>query len=433
MDARAQLTAPVGASSAAPRFWISAPVWQYLACVIIAFIVLRLPVFFITVTPVSDDAWYVHRAIDIAAGRGYTENGIPTAWWPVGYPGFLAGLFTVFGPNLLAVKLSNLAFGIGSIYLIYDLSKLMFQSEAAARLAVIFYTLYPNQVAYTAFPESEPLFTLMLLGALGIFARKPGLVGIGLAGAVLGAATLVKAQTILFPGFLLLVYGWMARRQVSLRRLVTSFVIMYSACFLVISPWTLRNYRVFDSFVPVATSGGTALYMGNNPKATGRDQNIEELLPILALPRAPHQLEIDKEAKSAAIAWITAHPWQVVALMPKKIWYLWARDGEGEWGFEAGYARYVDQVLTFRTLRWINQFYYLALMMLSVLAVYQLRRRPGDRNQWWYLGVIVVLHTTIVSMIFTGQPRYHFPAMPWVCMYAAWFTVCGNAWKVRRA
>jgi len=33
---------------------------------------------------VSDFAWYYQRAMDIAAGRGYSANGIRTAYWPAG-------------------------------------------------------------------------------------------------------------------------------------------------------------------------------------------------------------------------------------------------------------------------------------------------------------------------------------------------------------
>ncbi|MEP6878259.1 MAG: hypothetical protein ABI865_05375, partial [Nitrosospira sp.] len=29
-------------------------------------------------------------------------------------------------------------------------------------------------------------------------------------------------------------------------------------------------------------------------------------------------------------------------------------------------------------------------------------------------------YLTAISIVFSGQPRFHFPVMPWVIMYAAW-------------
>src|SRR5215831_20037442 len=46
--------------------------------------------------PVSDAKWYFDRAVSIVHGNGYAFDGIPTAFWPVGYPGFLALLFWSF-------------------------------------------------------------------------------------------------------------------------------------------------------------------------------------------------------------------------------------------------------------------------------------------------------------------------------------------------
>src|ERR1700757_3689740 len=58
----------------------------------------------------SDFAWYYARAVGIAAGSGYAEHGILTAFWPVGWPGFLAALFTAIGPSEQAGQIANLLF-----------------------------------------------------------------------------------------------------------------------------------------------------------------------------------------------------------------------------------------------------------------------------------------------------------------------------------
>ena len=44
----------------------------------------------------SDAGWFLQRGLSIARGEGYAEGGYPTAYWPVGYPGFLGVLFYLF-------------------------------------------------------------------------------------------------------------------------------------------------------------------------------------------------------------------------------------------------------------------------------------------------------------------------------------------------
>ena len=64
----------------------------------------------------SDAAWYLSRASSIAAGEGYTEGGYPTAYWPVGYPGFLGVLFYLFGQSALVGQAANLLMAAGHIF-----------------------------------------------------------------------------------------------------------------------------------------------------------------------------------------------------------------------------------------------------------------------------------------------------------------------------
>jgi hypothetical protein len=35
-------------------------------------------------------------------------------------------------------------------------------------------------------------------------------------------------------------------------------------------------------------------------------------------------------------------------------------------------------------------------------------------------GYALIADFTAISIVFSGQSRFHFPLMPWVAMYAAW-------------
>ena len=83
---------------------------NFLPISFLLFVSIRLLlIFFVPATdPFSDAAWYLNRATTLAEQGTYSERGILTAFWPVGYPVFLGLLFKVTGVSLLAAKLANL-------------------------------------------------------------------------------------------------------------------------------------------------------------------------------------------------------------------------------------------------------------------------------------------------------------------------------------
>ena len=82
---------------------------------------------------------------------------------------------------------------------------------------------------------------------------------------------------------------------------------------IVIGPWTLRNYRVFDQFVLVSTNGGFGVYGANNPQATGGylERWPEDLMRM-------SELDADREGKRRAAAWIVANPARFLTLALEK-------------------------------------------------------------------------------------------------------------------
>ena len=93
----------------------------------------------------------------------------------------------------------------------------------------------------------------------------------------------------------------------------------------------------------------------------------------------------------------------------------------------SGYPHYEQNWQIFRTVRWINQIFYTlllagALVSVVLLALIKKGRANGPAGAWpWMLiGYCLMIYLTLISAVFSGQPRFHFPAMPWVIMYAAW-------------
>src|SRR2546428_1686741 len=74
-------------------------------CLVLGVVVRVLWIWVVDAPQVSDYGWYYQRALTLGQGRGYSVYGISTAYWSVGYPGFVGMIFKVFGPSLLVAKM----------------------------------------------------------------------------------------------------------------------------------------------------------------------------------------------------------------------------------------------------------------------------------------------------------------------------------------
>src|SRR5215471_3270358 len=137
-------------------------------CLCLAAVVRLFWIWFVDAEQVSDFFLYDQFARNIADGKGYSLNGIPTGYWPIGYPGLLGAVYYIVGKSILIGKLLNIALYLGAIFLTYRFSQRLFQSEYAARVTVCLLCFYPNHVAYTALLSSEILFVFLV--ALSAFA-----------------------------------------------------------------------------------------------------------------------------------------------------------------------------------------------------------------------------------------------------------------------
>ena len=191
----------------------------------------------------------------------FTLDGIhPTAINPPGYP-FLLMAFGALGFNRVMLRMLNFFALAASILISYLWIKE--QSDARAGLIgvglivcypVLFYT------AGTFFPQTFGAFLFLL--ALYLVSKKSlRLWQAGIAGLVFGSLILAIPT---FAFGIPLIGLWLVWRGRAWR----SALLFVVAASLMIGIWTYRNYRVFHSFVFVATNSGYNFLIGNAPETT---------------------------------------------------------------------------------------------------------------------------------------------------------------------
>jgi hypothetical protein len=173
----------------------------------------------------------------------------------------------------------------------------------------------------------------------------------------------------------------------------------FGAAVLIILPWTVRNYLLLDRFVPIAASGGRALYGANNPLSLSRemkgywdDQAVEKTLPETQQMTI---VQIDGYCYNKALEWIT-HTIKTTPLdfFRLELWKfqkayfprLWNRTSSAKIVFAFAYTLVTifgiaGLILSFRRAKTFSLFYCIVLTHLFVTLLYfgEMRQRaPFD-------------------------------------------------------
>ena len=399
-----------------------------------AYLLPRLLLCLLHVTPTSDADYYVQRATELAAGRGYLSiHGVPTAYWPPGWPLALSLAFHAFGPGLWAIKLLNLAAATLTGWLVLDLGPRLFRLPGAGRLGLLLLALYPNNFAYLPLGLTEVFYTALLLAGCWLMIARGDFVSLGLAGLVFGVATLVKAQTLVCVP-LILAIGLLRQAQAApafwrgilrgIPKTFGRFVLIIAFAALVVAPWSMRNARELGQPVLLSTNGGITLLTGNCDTCNGGFTPDDPVVKALDARTDLDEVAYDREAKRLGMAWIRSHPARFLEMMPVKLFKLWGPDGEAQWAYEKGYTGFGTHASLFHAMRAINQLWYWSLLAGAAVAAAMMirqRRRAGEAwVDWWLLPYCIVAYLSAVAMVFSGQTRFHYPAMPLLCLASGW-------------
>lgn len=207
---------------------------------------------------------YEHIAASLAAGHGYrfAENLGETMYLPPVYPLFLAMLFLVTGPSLLAATIAHALLDTASCFMIYVLGK-RHGSHLVGISGSLMYALYPGAWIGCSRYLTEPLFIFLILGFLvffSMFAKNGGKLGLFAAGSLGALAVLCKSVAGALPLFMifgaLILPAWRHCR----RRVLGGLAVCFLMSVVAVVPWIYRNYEVSGSFVYPTTIGGQALY-----------------------------------------------------------------------------------------------------------------------------------------------------------------------------
>jgi len=215
----------------------------------------------------SDSEQYIHLAKNLYT-KGYVldrrgdvlVHNIPydksmeqsTAWRVPGYPLFLAFSF-MFYDSYTFIYMIQICLSLAAFAMLYKICKYFF-GNTAALIFLIILILTPVYVAYSTQIMSDTLGIFLLVSIVYLFLFKRN---IPLIAALSGFSLLVRSQYLFLVPILCLFLLY--KKQY---KKLAFFVIIFLA---VLSPWIIRNYIVFDAFIPLSAQSGEALYFNTLP------------------------------------------------------------------------------------------------------------------------------------------------------------------------
>lgn len=384
---------------------------SFLHIVLIGLVLRVLWVLFTDTALVVDAySYYVHTKNLVYNGYFGFDNYQPNSFWPPGYPFFLAVFMLIFGETPLIFPLSNLVLYILTMLGVWNIARLEY-GDTIAKLSLIILVAWPNYIFLTNTGAKEALVVALISWAIYYyFGYLRFHKRIHLYSTVILTGMMILVQPSLGVIFVAFVITHFLKTQ---RIISTSFFlcVMLIGITIIISPWTYRNYLLYEKIVPVSTNGGFLFYNNNN------DQTIPGYNgpPLGFMVEFPDPVDRSSKGYEFGIKWIKENPEKFINLSYHKGLYYLGNDDPTLW-----------QIFNYRdTSRRPNLYYFgnmvinlywLMIMAIILYRVYFSNNKLDSFENFVTLGFLGLL---IVDMLYEAGTRHHIPLYPLMAILCA--------------
>lgn len=276
------------------------------------------------VGPVIGDAITYHSlASHLAAGDGYLDQGRYDNPHPPLYPFLLSLVYRVTGPNPLVGAGLQVVFDLLGTLALAWVTLLLTGAVASAELAALLYALWPVAIFLNVMLYTEPLFTLLLVLAVGAGMRMESRASVtwGIATGLLLGLTALTRQTTLYFLIPYLAIAHLARRGrppgILKARIAAALVFV-----LALVPWSAREQAVNGRVTWIQDYSGHNLWIGNHVPFSGRplDRPVLNRVYRELGPAAADDQVVNRALAQLAVREMKADPAGTAILWVKKFW-----------------------------------------------------------------------------------------------------------------
>ena len=331
-----------------------------------------------------------------------------------GYPYFLAAIFNFFGPSILAIRVVQSLISTANIFLIYQLTKNLFDYKAGYIAAGIA-SIYSMFIFFSGAIFGETLQAFFVTTLLYLLTKSGNTYGKNkwlLTGLMLGLSALFRANIlIVFPVIFIWIFYLFKKSEKLKNDLRKALIYFTIGTAIPILPVTINNYLVGKEFVLLTSNGGINFYLGNNENALGvystpKDFDFfEDMAGIKYAQKITHKELTPSQSSSywygQGLNFITTHPLDAVGLTLKKLLFFFDND-ENPQTSQINIDFFRDKSSSILKIPLPN----FIIVFLFALAgiIYSIRKLKNNKLSLMYIFIVFYVLGTIIFFV-TGRFR----------------------------
>lgn len=380
--------------------------------IISSFLICVLYALHFYIQPVVDAGGYDQIAMNLLTGKGYREHpALPLLKDEVmarsgpAYEFFLAGIYFIFGHHYEAVWIIQAFLHSLTVLFLYLICKNIFERrrEIVGLIAASLFAFNPDLIEISAMLMTETLYLFLTVLTILTFVhlyKNPNYFTALLLGLSFIFNYLTR-QTIIFflPIFLYFFYR---------KKLLKHFLFFIFICILIITPWIVRNYKLYREFIPGTVTGGFNLWIGNRPGSDG-----EQIMPkeVFEYMTEHGVVAAEKKGRSEFYNFIVHYPAEFTKLcFIRTMKYFSFIRPMGFWFYQKGIGQLIF-VLSSAAYS----------VILFVLGLAGILISLKDKNKLLYYILFFTVVTPIPIILTVVETRYRFPIYPFLAIFAGFF------------
>ena len=396
--------------------------------------------------PAIDPGYHDYWARGLVTGDWTPPEGQPdpritsTPYFvPPGYPYFLALVYRVAGLSYVSPRVMQLLLGLANIGLAFWLARIWYGKTMALVFAGLM-SVYWVLIYYEGQLQEPILLVFCILVSLHLIGRwlsNRSWWWAALGGVLLGAASLVRPNALVFVPIAGLWMLWVGRGRAERRRSLLAVTGLVVGAVAAISPATIRNYVVADDFVLISANAGVNLFIGNNEDADGFYYGslggLGEFGTCFEYPRIVRQVElatgrplkyseVSSYFSARAVKYIREHPGRTLRMTTRKAALFWGPH-EISHNRVVHYDRLFSKVLGNLPgdFPLVVAFFALGVASMSL----ELRRTTVQGGGWTepqklsLLILLMVLGYFLSYLPFFSTARFRVPIIPFLLLFGA--------------
>ncbi|MEA4900289.1 glycosyltransferase family 39 protein [Desulfitobacterium sp.] len=354
----------------------------------------------------NDDVKYIRSAwtfLDTGM-LTYQNADEPTVFIMPGLPLTLAFFMSVFGKieGITAFRIFQVILQTFSLFLVFFIGRKTFNSRVAI-MACGLNLFYVAEFYAATLILTEVIFKflLLLLVYISFYAveeKRTRYYVLG--GLVWGAACLFRPTIAAYPAVIFVI--WLIKRY-TLREMFKYTVITLTIFSAVLSPWWIRNDKIYDRFIPLTLSSG-------NPFLQGTYVNYDQSKDYTNYTIGKTEIESNQNQMNAGIDRLKTYG------VKEPLKYLY-------W-YTLGKSFYL----------WRIPFYWKEILGVPIIAaaifhviilgmaVAGIIRSFKGKDKRFTLTFTVIVYFNLIYLPYYAFERYAYPVMPFVMIFAA-FTI----------